>query len=290
MASVAELFDSEAVALPALPSIYSDVSRMLNDPYTSNEKISERIRQDQTMVTMILRLTNSAVFSLREEVTSLAGAIAFLGTRTLKNMVLQISLVRMFPFQNIPSANFDPALFWEQSLGTAILSEAVGNEMGIPVNENIWIGGLLHQFGRLLIFHYYPTDFEKITAMQIKDNYSAEEAERKILGISHCEINNYLSERWKFNQEVVRAVSAYSNPTPSMGPGAAIVKVASLLALSQGHGFKWERGSFIPENETAWSILQSFARREPDLEALNETVKNSSIKIRDAVKELMEVI
>ncbi len=290
MKNIADLFDSEAVTLPGLPSIYNDVNRMLNDPYTSNEKISERIRQDQTMVAMILRLTNSAVFSLRDEVHSLAGAIAFLGTRTLKNMILQISLVRMFPFKNLSASGFDPAMFWEHSLGTAVISELVGEEMGIPVGENIWLAGLLHQFGRLLIYHYYPKEFEKITALQIREHLSLEEAETRILGASHCEINNYLSEKWNFNQDVVKSVSSYLTPTPSAGPGAAIVNIAHLLALAEGHGFKWETGAVALEETSAWQILLGFSCRQPDVDNLAESVKSRSVKIREAVKELMEVI
>jgi HD-like signal output (HDOD) protein len=98
--------------LPTLPTIFYEFNKLINSPYVSNRQVAELIKKDQAMVVKILRLSNSAMYGKRQEIKNLTNAITYLGHETLKNIILQIALVRMFKFEHKKIPEFNPATFW----------------------------------------------------------------------------------------------------------------------------------------------------------------------------------
>ena len=45
--------------LPTLPVLFGELNKMLENPFTSNKKISELLMKDQSMVAKILKLSKA---------------------------------------------------------------------------------------------------------------------------------------------------------------------------------------------------------------------------------------
>ncbi len=61
---------------------------MISDDKSTMEEFEEIIRLDPTLVVRLLRLVNSAYYSLRNKVTSISEAVVFIGSDSLRNMVV----------------------------------------------------------------------------------------------------------------------------------------------------------------------------------------------------------
>lgn len=222
------LFSGER-QLPTLPVLFGELNKMLENPFTSNKKISELLMKDQAMVVKILKLSNSALYSKRQEITNLSNAITFLGTHTLKNLILQISMVRLFPFKEDEVPDFNPNTFWEHSLGTAYLTGILAKKLNLPANDDYYIGGLLHDLGKLCIYQFYPQKFKEIILTQKQDGDVDYVAEQKVLGVDHTDIGEFLAVKWKFKPAIIDAIRLHHKVLEKPPIQVALVRIANFF-------------------------------------------------------------
>lgn len=273
--------------LPTLPVLYGQLNQMLDNPFTSNRKVSALVMKDQSMVSKILKLSNSAMYSKRQEITSLSNAITFLGTAILRNLILQISMVRLFDVNDDEIPDFSINTFWEHSLGTAYYTDVLVKKLDLPPNDDYYIGGLLHDIGKLCIYQFYPEDFKTIVKKQLNENLLDTDAELEVLGVDHVDIGAFLAEKWKFKKEIVGAIRDHHKALPSMSMHAALVRISNLFTKAAGLCFPWDHNVFDIVGDAAWGILASHKREAVDVERLTFEITDETQDIKESVKELL---
>lgn len=280
--------------LPTLPMLYLEVSRILESPHSSSREISLMLMKDQAMVARILKLSNSALYSKPQEITNLANAVTYLGTQTIRNIILQIAMVRIFPLDKKDIPQFNAVTFWEHSLGTAFYTNTLEKKLNLPVNEDYYIGGLLHDLGKLMIYHYYPEEFKEIIRRQVQENISSEVAEEILLGVNHADIGEYLARKWQFKSSIVAAIRDHHTMLPvsaELSPGyslhAAVVRIANMFAKAAGLCFPWDKRVFNIVDDPCWEILKSHVPGKVDVERLTFEIRDEAENIKASVKELL---
>ncbi len=273
--------------LPTLPVLFSELNRMLENPFTSNKKISQLLMKDQAMVAKILKLSNSALYAKRQEITNLTNAITFLGTQTLRNLILQITMVRLFPFDQEDIPDFNADTFWEHSLGTAYFTEILAKKLNLPANDDYYIGGLLHDLGKLVIYQMYPDKFKQIILKQINEHTVDLEAEEEVLGVNHADVGEFLAEKWKFKKDIVDAIRNHHKQLTSSVFCVAVVRIANMFSKAASLCFPWDKHAFDIVGDSSWETLKSKSREEVDVERLTFEIKDESEKVKDSVKELL---
>lgn len=273
--------------LPTLPLLFNQLNKMLDNPFSSNKKISELILKDQSMVSKILKLSNSAMYSKRQEISSLSNAITFLGTEILRNLILQISVVRLFQFDDDELPEFSINTFWEHSLGAAYFTGIIVKKLSLPNSDNYYIGGLLHDIGKLLIFQFHPEKFKEIVLRQLNENLLDTEAEEQVLGLAHFDIGAFLSDKWKFKKEILDSIRDHHKVHSSLSLHAAVVRISNLFTKAAGLCFPWDKRVFDIAGDPAWQILASYKNEPIDVERLTFEIEDESDKIRESVKDLL---
>ena len=79
---------SQIKKLPTLPTVANKVNSLIQDPTCTAIKLAEVLNKDQSLTTRVLRLVNSAFYSLSAEVSNVRHAIALLGFKTISQMVI----------------------------------------------------------------------------------------------------------------------------------------------------------------------------------------------------------
>jgi len=288
-----ELFPASR-QLPTLPMFYLEVSRMLDNPISSSREISLMLMKDQAMVARILKLSNSALYTKPQEITNLANAVTYLGTQTLRNIILQIAMVRMFPFDKKDIPQFSAVTFWEHSLGTAYFTNTLEKKLNLPVSEDYYIGGLLHDLGKLMIYQFYPGKFKEIIRRQVQENVACDAAEEEVLGVNHADIGEYLARQWQFKPTVVAGIRDHHKvlPASSASSGeqpvhAAVVRIANMFAKAAGLCFPWDKRVFDIVGDTSWEVLKTHAGGKVDVERLTFEIRDEAENIKASVKELL---
>ncbi|MGE5341479.1 MAG: HDOD domain-containing protein [Candidatus Omnitrophota bacterium] len=276
-----------AKQLPTLPVLFNQLNQMLDNPFTSNKKISELIMKDQSLVAKILRLSNSAMYSKRQEITNLSNAITFLGTKSIRNLILQISLVRLFEIKDSDIPEFSINSFWEHSLGAAYFTDVIVKKLNLPFSDNYYIGALLHDIGKLVVYQFYPVEFKKIVKKIVDENMADYDAEESVLGVNHTDIGDYMAEIWKFKKEIAESIRDHHKVLQSMPLHVAVIRISNAFTKAAGLCFPWDKKVFEIAGDPAWDILAKYKAEPIDVERMTFEITDETGIIQDSVRELL---
>ena len=234
--------------LPTLPDVVTKIMEMTGDTKSSAEDIAEVIARDQALTVKVLRIANSALYGLRQGVSSLDRAVMTLGLKAVRNLALNVSVAATFP----PSADggyFDRGKFWEHAVGCAVISKVLAKGVGYPNDklEEVFTAGLLHDVGKIVLDRYLHEEFDEVVKLAIDENIPIIEAENNLLGVTHTEVGHWLSFMWKLPEELQWVIYSHHNPEGAIKEArslAAIVNLADIFCREKGIGSGG--GNFVP--------------------------------------------
>jgi HD-like signal output (HDOD) protein len=218
--------------LPSLPETYARLEQQLRQPDCALADIARIIEQDPAMSAKILQLVNSAFFGLYTHVESPTRAVNLLGLDTIKALVLGLGIFSELPVKS--GRLFSVAELWRHSMTCAAFAKAIaGRESGENTFiEQAFIGGLLHDVGKLLLFAKKRPEYEQAIDRALEDGRPIQEMERDLFGACHGHVGAYLLGLWGLPGPVVEALLFHHRitdyPEPGLSP-ALIVHVADSM-------------------------------------------------------------
>lgn len=191
--------------LPAVPRVYTALSRRLESADSSLEEIAELLEEDSALTARVLKLANSAYFGRDQAVTRLAVAAARLGTRLLRGLVLTAEVNERFG-PNAP-AGFDHDGY--QRHVTLVARIASSLEPRAAWKDDAFTGGLLHDVGKLILASRLPAVADELRTQAERDRRPLHEVEREKLGVDHGAIGAYLLGLWDLPSALVDAAARH---------------------------------------------------------------------------------
>jgi len=182
--------------LPSLPIVIHQIQKALANPNNSMGQISRIIEKDSSLALKTLKLVNSAYYGLRNPITSIKGAIVILGLETVHNLVLGLSVIKMFKSSN--RIMFDHGAFWEHSLGCALISKYIAKHTHQDGLEECFIAGLLHDIGKLIFEQYLHDEYITVLKSTKDNNTSLVSQETAVFGFTHADVGAFIAMKWKF--------------------------------------------------------------------------------------------
>jgi putative nucleotidyltransferase with HDIG domain len=218
--------------LPPFSPILNKLLASLAGEDVSFSKLGDLIEKDTVVAGNIMHLVNSALYARRSTITSVRHALALLGMDKVRNTLLGMSISRMWSQVKTPPV-WSMARFNRHSAAVAILSDQIASRIpGAVYPEGAFVGGLLHDLGRLLIALGLPDEFERLMKLHEQSERSWTECELELLGFTHAELSAEALEKWKFPQEVRIAVLDHHHP-PAFQAGRIIPLSAVIHAANQ---------------------------------------------------------
>jgi len=183
----------EVTELISLPEVYLKLRRLMDDPNSDIYDFAEVISVDPNLSSRVLKVVNSAYFGFPEPVDSIARAVNMLGIGQLHNMVLGISAMSSL---EMPNDIMPLNTFWRASLFAGVLARLLGERMKLATSEHLFIAGLLHEIGHLVLYSKFP--LQALAARQIADQQGKQihEAEMQLLGCHYGDIGAMLMANW----------------------------------------------------------------------------------------------
>lgn len=199
--------------IPALPTLYTDITNALQKPDTSLEEIAGLIAREATVSAKLLQIVNSPVFALRQRVSSIRDASNFLGIQRLRALVLSTSLIGQCDASRCQA--FVPAVFESHSLQIANWASriAIGETRNRQLGELAFTAGLLHQFGVLLLAANLPESYNQVLLAAAAQNVSIARIERQNYGVTHAELAAFILASWHIPFPIVNAVGFHALPS-----------------------------------------------------------------------------
>lgn len=202
--------------LPTPPIVYTRIDAAVADPNTSAYQIASIIAEDPAMSAKILRVSNSAFYGSRVEITSVKQAIVTIGLEAVKSVVLSASLFKSF--NTGPEFASYQEDFWRHSLlvGSAcrVLIRKFSNQW-IQDADNAFSAGLLHDIGKLAMVCFLPEDWNKLHENRKKVIMPLYDLEKKALGYTHAEVGQALAAKWNLPKFLQDAIAWHHEPLNS---------------------------------------------------------------------------
>ena len=120
--------------------------------------------------------------------------------------------------------------FWKHSLAVAVTSKNIAQQAGLESPDNCFVGGLLHDVGKVILAQYFQDLFVKVWTRMQQEYVSFHEAELSELPVDHAKIGAYLAERWALPQGLIDGLRWHHEFQPDI-PNANFVMIIYLANL-----------------------------------------------------------
>src|SRR6266436_10092548 len=175
--------------LPTLPSYVFELNTLLSSPSVDLRRVAKVIRNDPSMSAQVIRLCNSALFSLRRRVLSIEEAAILMGSERLRTLVLTCSIME-FTGKQLPRGEVQT--YWAHSFMSGMLSKRIARWMEYSEREQAYLGGLLHDIGALPLLVVAKEEGALKGETKSAPWGGSLESEKDYFGMNHCEVGRWI--------------------------------------------------------------------------------------------------
>ncbi|MCC8190500.1 MAG: HDOD domain-containing protein [Planctomycetes bacterium] len=197
--------------LPTLPVVVGKITSQIANPSTNAADIGKLIEQDQALTSKVLKLVNSAYYGFPKQIKSIQHAVVILGFNKVKTIIITATVFGAFKGRK--SGRLHLQRFWQHSLGCAISSKVAAEIIGMThLGEDAFIGGLLHDIGKVVMDQFQPGIYGPIVKYAVDKGILLVEAEKEVMGFTHAKIGEWMMEKWRLPPTIVHMVSDHHSP------------------------------------------------------------------------------
>lgn len=219
--------------LVSLPEVAMRINQMVDDPNSTAAEMGKVLAQDPALVARLLRIANSPFYGLSMEIDSVSRAVTLLGTKQIRDLVVSTSAAHAF--DGIPNSLISMKDFWRHSLYCGLLAQKLANTSGKVNGDAIFIAGLLHDIGQLVMFYRMPAESHQaiLLVMEGTEGLQTYEAERRIFGFDHMQVGGELVRNWQLSKTLQDCVEFHHEPARAKDfpVETAIIHIANTIAV-----------------------------------------------------------
>lgn len=197
-------------SIPTLPHVVLRIMEAIDNPKTSAKDINEIILTDPAITAKVLRLVNSAFYGFPRKIANVTQAVVILGFSTVRNLVLTASIFDIFNHKG--HVVLDRVGLWQHCTATAIISRLIARETNYPELEDVFISGLLHDVGKILLDEYAHADLKKALALVEERGLSLREAELAVFKVDHTIFGGWLADKWNLPPVLTESIRYHHEP------------------------------------------------------------------------------
>ena len=248
---------SKLTTIGTLPEVTVRIIKTVEDPKSSAAQLHKIVSNDPALVTRILKVVNSSFYGLPGQIASIERAIVLLGLNGVKNLAVAASLGQLFRGVKLCEP-FTAKDLWTHCLAVAVGSRELAKHLTIPVADEAFLAGMIHDVGLLAQVQLWPEKLGEVCRLAKNQEDTGEhfcELERRVIGVDHEQLGRALAHRWRFPQSCQQAAGAHHHPVPGQDHGvlAGVVFIADTLCCDLGLGFNLTgEGQKITEADLAW--------------------------------------
>ncbi len=264
--------------LPTMPAVANQVMLAVDNPESSIDEIRSLIDQDAAIAARILKISNSALYGFPSEIQSLSHAISLLGTMTVRNLVLAVSMKDTYKRFGLMEK-----LLWQHSSLAGPVSAMLASYRGIGVDPEVaFTSGLMHHIGKTALANSHRDEYEKVMATVYNESRSFIEVEEEVFGFNHAELGGAVVRQWGLPEQLVLTIEHHHSPEklPQLSDNVArlcaLTSVTSMCLSRLGVGRSRPIEGLNLAEMPAWSYLDLNENDvEPILTLTNDRLKES---------------
>jgi len=273
----AEALMSQFDALNTLRQIPMRACHLIAKEDSTGREIAEVLRLDPLLVARLLRMASSAYYGMRCRVESIAKAVALIGLKNLRNLLVIDTMQDCF-LRDSAGVTFCHRRLWMHSMAVGVCAQMLSRRLLGTTGEDALLAGILHDIGMLVENQVQTTAFQTVMQRYRDGDQPILEEEHAVLGTDHRFVGGLLATRWKFPDDVKTAILEHHTictHKAELTRLPAIIQVAHYLADISGYREIPERVE-NPEGIIADHLHQHAAEYRMMARDLTEAMKKAS--------------
>ena len=197
---------SKLQSLPAMPKIAREILALKINTEKGERELYGLIEKDPVLMSRIIGLSNSTVFTVGRKILSLHEAKAVLGSKRVKMTAMGFAM--MSTMAKGAKGLLDIERLWKHSLYIAMTMETLAKFMPAdrrPPEDEIYLAGLLHDIGFLVLNHLDAQLCDQFfTRLATEQDRTEEEIEAEVLSaMNHCVLGAELGSHWALPENII---------------------------------------------------------------------------------------
>ncbi len=246
--------DERRLTLPTLPEVALRVRDSVESDTSTAGQVADIVATDAALSARLLQVANSPLYRGRVPIDNLQMAVARLGTKLVRSLVVSLIMQQMFQAtSDLLDKRFRQ--LWEESVQVAAISRVIAQSLRHLDKEQALLAGLIHNIGALPILTMAEKHSELIN--------DSDELDRIIEALSP-RIGERILQEWDFPDSLIKVPVNFLNLSYDHEDQADYVDVVIVGRLQT------LMGTDHPVNLQDWNSIPAFAKvgLEPEVQMI----------------------
>lgn len=261
--------------LGSLPAVVIRINQAIDDPSSNAARIGRIVNEDPALTAHLLRLVNSPFYGFRSRIDTVFRAIAIIGHRELRHLVLTAHALKTF--SDMPNELVSMPIYWRRSLSVGVMTRILASYARERDIERLFISGLLHDIGSLLIYQQLPHEASEIIMRSRAQGLWIRDLEEEVLGFDHAQVGGALLDAWDLPKVLVDSVRYHLQPEKAPEEHQKAAMIVNLAYEIHHHHIDRDPG--LAEDATIDPAL--FERLEISVDSLEKMLEQAQTHYED---------
>ncbi|MGB2742139.1 MAG: HDOD domain-containing protein [Cognaticolwellia sp.] len=183
------------------------IKELIDDENSTIDDIADVILLDPALTGTILKLANSSFFNYPGKIDTVSKAVLVLGITEIYNLVIAFFANKALKAIDAEQDYLDD--FWLKSVDCALIVKYLGVKLNIPNAERLFILGLLHNLGELVVQQLSPE--KGLLARSLSETDLPWNKQKQTLGFTHGECAAELLKQWQLPFSIIEPIRNQDN-------------------------------------------------------------------------------
>jgi putative nucleotidyltransferase with HDIG domain len=240
-----------------MPQAAQQAFLLATNPNADARDYIEVLEADEGLSARVLKLANSVFYDRGGGSKTIAEAVMVVGIAELKGVLNATALANVFPVRHPLRSHF-----WGHDIATALTARLLARNLLPSQTDQVFLGGLMHDIGKLLLLQKHTDTYEKLCKRAIADGLGSVEGELLEYPFDHTHVGHLIAERWNFSEELTTIIRNHHQPWSELSylSPTGLVKAANILThalgLVQDRESSHLRSVYEPLVDETWEHLR----------------------------------
>lgn len=267
----------DQLGLPPLPNTIARCMEQLKSPTLDLKDLVPCLETDPMLAARVFRLANSAAFGVGAKSATLLSAIARLGVKRVKTVLIEAAAERLFESKDATIAGMTARL-WQHSLAVGIVARDLCALTGRADSEEACLGGLLHDVGKPIVASVMLEAERQIVEIRGRTWVGSDEW-AYVVNKTHRTVGMAVAAKWDL-PDVVKHLVRDSSEFDAVNRGALSNVVCFANALTKTAGINMD-SSELEDAKALVMIGKSLLGLDDQL--VNSIIVNARARVNEVV-------
>ena len=268
-------------SLPHFPEVIVELIGLTQDPRATAARIATRIATDPALTADLLKLVNSAHYSVPKRVNNILQGVTIVGMAGLRGLLYAYGAQKVLGEKYAEMKDL-----WDHSHRTAYYAYMLARSFKprAAILDDVYVAGILHDLGQIIVAYLHPEAMEQISRFCREKDIPPGILERFSFGLNHAEVGGLIARKWNFPEPLVHGIKHHHEPL--MTP-LAFKDVVFCVYLANAF-CDLERG-YLGFDQIERPVLLDFGiRSEEQLRGLQERLQAAFARQAESTRDAAE--